>query len=238
MSRPSGQKRTRTETETEQQDEREHKTNTQLQKEGEENEEEDESDYSSDEEQTEYVIVSLPASLVHQLRSSGTSIDICGLDTSEPYFVAPYSSPLHAVRGTIDEKGLSSSSTVTLAPPEETKFVGTYEHSVGTNLLWAVHPNGPSHDFKSLPSSAAPLKPSSTSSASSSASLMVPTRPSTALSPPLAPLRTPSPRLIPLHSASPPTVTMPAANMNSNAGLPQIEFEGKTWKRLVFGRQR
>jgi hypothetical protein len=104
-----------------------------------------------DEEQTEYVVVRMPASLVHRMRAeqdnaadaiadaaaaalsdsksavaapppssaSVPTVVLEGLDTARPYFDASYTQPQH---GRVTHR-----------------FVGTYEYSVGTQLLWRIH---------------------------------------------------------------------------------------------------
>jgi hypothetical protein len=87
--------------------------------------EESGSDSDSEDEQSEIVIVRMPASLVHQMREKeGRSVSIQGLDTAHPFFDATYALPL------------PSSSQV--AEPTTQRFVGTYEYSVGTQLLWEI----------------------------------------------------------------------------------------------------
>lgn len=85
------------------------------------------SDSDSDDESdvSELVVVRMPASLVQQMRERGdSSVEIRGLDSGQPHFDASYAMPLPA--------------HLPAAQPAMHRFVGAYEYSVGTQLLWKI----------------------------------------------------------------------------------------------------
>lgn len=179
----------------------------------------DGSDSGSDSD-SEYVIVSLPATLVHQLRESGEHIDLHGLDTEQPYFSCPYTLPAVGVAPSSSGESGSAIAIASVAPPTiHTNFTGTYQHSVGTNMIWSMRYDG-----------AAPGGPASSPSTHdrTSNTLTVAQPHAKTISPRIAP--TPYP-----HSTTAPASVGPTISRSSG---PHIDFEGTTWKRLVFARQR
>jgi len=155
----------------------------------------DDDDEEEEEEQTEYVVVRMPASLVKHMREAGDgAVTIEGLDTAHPHFDATYTLP---ARGVVTQR-----------------FVGSYEYSVGTQLLWRIHDEPPLSKAARSPSPASAASPARSAS---------PTKAAAAL--------TASP--VPFATGG---LLQPPLPRGTNA--PHVDFVGKTWKRLVFARQR
>lgn len=193
------------------------------------------SDYSDDDsdassETSEYVIVSMPESLVRHLRADNGSVDVHGLESSMPFFRAPVVLPPPI--NPVDDTPAAAATTDTNATnePVECKFVGTYEYSVGTNLLWRVEQPNAEDD------GAAPAAASTESlglSAKKHAKHVKPTK------------STPLKKRTAVSGSVPMSATAASLNGGTVVGPPsasalsgpQIRLAGKTWKRLVFARQ-
>jgi hypothetical protein len=148
---------------------------------------------------SELVVVRIPAALVQQLREQESSILIEGLDSAKPHFEVMQRPPATIIN--------------TNPQPVRQKYVGSYEYSVGTQLLWKIQQE------------ASPATPSDRST------------PMAALSPALGSRSLPA-ASTPIPALSPPSTLLPRISQAKLPVPPRIELVGKTWKRLVFSRQR